>query len=169
MIDKEKSLAYTSPELAKEWHPTRNGELTAADITYGSKQIVWWKCKNEHEWQTSVNNRRRGEGCPYCSNKKVLPGYNDILTTDPTIAKEWNHEKNGDLLPTMIGRGSAKKVWWRCEKGHEWQALVYARAKGNTGCPYCCNQKILPGYNDLGTANPNLASEWNYGKNARCY
>ena len=165
MIDKEKSLAYRFPELAKEWHPTKNGVLTPSDITYGSKQIVWWKCKIGHEWQTSANNRQRGEGCPYCSNKKVLPGYNDILTTDPIVAKEWNYEKNGDILPTMVGRGSAKKVWWRCEKGHEWQALVYARTKGNTGCPYCCNQKILTGYNDLSTVNPQLAAEWNFEKN----
>ena len=165
MIDKEKSLAYKFPELAKEWHPTKNGDLTPHDVTYGSNKKVWWKCKNGHKWQASANHRSRGEGCPYCSNKKVLLGYNDILTTDPTVAKEWNYDKNGDLLPTMVGRGSAKRVWWKCEKGHEWQTVIYSRTKSKRGCPYCCNQKILRGYNDLATINPNLAAEWNYDKN----
>ena len=165
VIDKEKSLAYHSPELAKEWHPTKNGALTAADITFGSKQIVWWKCALGHEWQATVNQRRGGRGCPYCTNRKILVGFNDILTTDPIIAEEWNYEKNGDLLPTMVGSGSAKNVWWRCKKGHEWQAKIYSRTQGKRGCPYCRNLKILAGDNDLMNQNPQLAAEWNYDRN----
>ena len=63
MIDKEKSLAYRFPELAKEWHPTKNGVLTPSDITYGSKQIVWWKCKIGHEWQTSATEHWKVSTC----------------------------------------------------------------------------------------------------------
>ena len=70
MIDKEKSLAYRFSELAKEWHPTKNGELTPEDISYGSKQNIWWQCEKGHEWQASVNHRSRGKGCPYCSGRK---------------------------------------------------------------------------------------------------
>ena len=59
---------------------------------------------------------------------------------------------------------SDKKVWWKCSKGHEWEATIINRNKG-TGCPYCASQKILRGYNDLQTVNPDLAKEWNYNKN----
>ena len=56
-------------------------------------------------------------------------------------------------------------VWWRCEKGHEWQARLFWRTKMGNGCPYCCNQKILTGYNDLATIAPELVQEWDFDKN----
>jgi hypothetical protein len=55
--------------------------------------------------------------------------------------------------------GSNKKVWWLCEKGHEWEISVNARSRGHN-CPYCANQIVLKGYNDLETLNPRLAKEW---------
>ena len=69
-VDSENSLACACPELAKEWHPTKNGDLTPVDITYGSKQIVWWKCENGHEWRASIDSRKRGRGCPECAKTK---------------------------------------------------------------------------------------------------
>ena len=74
--------------------------------------------------------------CPYCSNKKVLRGYNDLETTNPVLAKEWNYEKNGDLLPTQLVAGSNKKVWWKCSEAHEWQAVINNRNNGSA-CPCC--------------------------------
>ena len=49
MIDKEKSLAYRFPELSKEWHPTKNGDLTPYDVTVGSHKKVWWICSKGHK------------------------------------------------------------------------------------------------------------------------
>ena len=59
-------LASIDPDLATEWHPTKNGELTAEDVTAGSGKKVWWICKNKHDYQATVYNRREGRGCPYC-------------------------------------------------------------------------------------------------------
>ena len=61
MIDKEKSLAYLYPELAKEWHPTKNGELTPYDVTHGSNKKVWWLGKCGHEWEQIVKSRTNGK------------------------------------------------------------------------------------------------------------
>ena len=80
------------------------------------------------------------------------------------MAKEWNYEKNGTLKPEYILAHSNKKVWWRCGKRHEWQATVNHRSNGR-GCPYCANQKVWIGYNDLQTVNLALAKEWNYERN----
>ena len=46
------SLAETHPEIAKEWHPTLNGDLTPRDFTHGSDKKPWWKCDkgDDHEW-----------------------------------------------------------------------------------------------------------------------
>ena len=155
------------PELAKQWNESRNAanNMSFEDVSRGSNVKVWWRCEKGHEWQASPNARSKGEGCPYCSNKKVLVGYNDLATTDPEITKQWNYEKNAGLSPNDFVRGSAKMVWWRCEKGHEWQARLFWRTKMGNGCPYCCNQKILTGYNDLATIAPELVQEWDFDKN----
>ena len=157
-------LQTVNPSLAKEWNSERNNELMPTDVLPNSDKKVWWKCINGHEWQATIGNRNKGQGCPYCSGRKALTGYNDLRTVNPALAKEWNYEKNDALTPMDITPGSNKKVWWKCEKGHEWQACICHRNKGN-GCPYCAGKKILKGYNDLQTLNPALAKEWNYEKN----
>ena len=62
-------LATSYPLLAKEWHPTKNGDLTPFDIVSGTNKKYWWKCNkgNDHEWQTDPNHRKNGRGCPYCT------------------------------------------------------------------------------------------------------
>ena len=47
---------------------------------------------------------------PYCGDRKVLKGYNDLRTTHPEIAREWNKERNGDLKPTDAIASSNKRV-----------------------------------------------------------
>lgn len=81
-------LATTHDYLAKEWHRTKNCELTPYDITQGSAKKIWWRCREHgHEWEAAVKDRVEGNGCPYCSNKKVLKGFNDIATTHPQYIK----------------------------------------------------------------------------------
>ena len=102
----------------------------------------------------SAYNRTGGadRGCPYCGDRKALKGYNDLRTTHPKIAREWNKERNGDLKPTDVIASSNKRVWWKCKEGHEWSGLIANRArkgKADPGCPYCSGRKVLAGYNDL--------------------
>ena len=157
-------LQVVNPTVAKEWNYEKNNGLTPTDVMPNSKEKVWWKCRKGHEWQATIASRNSGSGCPYCSGNKVLKGYNDFQTVNPTLAKEWNYEKNGDLKPENFTANSGQKVWWKCSKGHEWQATINNRGNGN-GCPYCTGQKALIGNNDLQTVNPTLVQEWNYEKN----
>ena len=131
-----KSLTECNPDLAKEWHPTKNGQLTPKSVNIGSNVKYWWIGPCGHEWDASVVNRAKGKGCPYCAKKKVLPGFNDLKTYNPELAKEWHPTKNGDLKPEEIAPHSNKKVWWQCSKGHEWEAVVNSRSSGR-GCPLC--------------------------------
>lgn len=160
----ENDLQTVNPNLANEWNYEKNSGLTPMNVLPNSEMKVWWKCTNGHEWQASVGNRNKGKGCPYCSGKKVLKGYNDLCSVIPQLAQEWHPTKNGNTRPCDVTKGSNKKVWWKCRKGHEWQALICHRSQGS-GCPYCSGKKILKGFNDLQTINPNLAGEWNCEKN----
>ena len=151
------SLAEVHPELITEWSE-KNLPLTPDDITFGSNKKVWWKGTCGHEWQTSVKARSNGEKCPICSGARVIAGINDLATLEPLLVKQWS--KKNKIKPTEVSIGSHKKVIWRCEKGHEWEAAVKSRTINKTGCPYCSHNKVLAGFNDLATLLPDIAAEW---------
>ena len=65
-MEKIGSLTEHNPELANEWHPTKN-KLTPYDYAPGSGRKVWWICSRGHEWKASVGSRSRGTGCPKCN------------------------------------------------------------------------------------------------------
>lgn len=162
---KKNSLANRRPDLIKEWHPTKNGDLTPYDVAFSNHKKAWWICSKKHEWQASIANRARlNRNCPYCTHQKVLVGQTDLAATNPKLAKEWDYEKNDDLTPKDVFEGSNKKVWWICSKKHEWQASIKSRSRG-VGCPYCSNKKPKKGFNDLLTVRPDLAAEWHPTKN----
>ena len=131
---------FSNPEIAKEWNYEKNGNLKPEHFAANSHKKVWWKCSKGHEWQATIKDRNNGNGCPYCSSKIVLKGFNDLQTVNPALAKEWNYERNNGLSPADVMPNSDKKVWWICSKGHEWQALIGNRHKGN-GCPQCAREK----------------------------
>ena len=165
LIKKENSIEAKRPELAKEWNYDKNGILKPDMFDVWSNEKVWWICKTGHEWKASINDRSRGDGCPYCAGKKVLVGFNDLATLRPKLAEEWDYSKNGKLIPQAVTVASNKKVWWKCSIGHEWKASITHRATRGHGCPICSHHQLLPGFNDLNTTNPELAKEWDYEKN----
>ena len=160
----ENDLLTLRPDLAKEWDYDKNEKIKPDEVALHSNIKVWWRCSNGHEWKTAIANRAAGRGCPYCSNKKVLQGYNDLQTTNPQLAKEWHTIKNAPIKPSDVTIGSERKVWWQCENGHEWKAIISNRAKG-VGCPYCCGRIPIVGISDLATTMPELAAEWHPTKN----
>ena len=138
----EKKYIIDNPNLMAEWDWEKNNELglDPRSLTLCNEKKAWWKCYKGHEWQARIGHRSNGANCPYCSNMKVLIGYNDLVTHKPYLAKEWNYEKNGDLKPENFTIGSSKKVWWKCSNDHEWEATIAHRSNGR-GCPYCSGRK----------------------------
>ena len=140
-IDEIDSLKFKNPELAKQWHPTKNGKWTPRHVTPNSKKKVWWVCDKGHEWPASVKHRNNGRGCRYCyklNNKgprKPKKG-KSLNDKNPELAKQWHPYKNGALTPSDVSYGSGTPVWWICDKGHEWSAVVGSRNRGN-GCREC--------------------------------
>ena len=125
------SLAEEYPDIAKEWHPTKNKGVTPQDVTPGSHYKAWWllpyedpktgKCFN-FEWNAVVKSRVNGNKCPYLSGHAIWKGWNDLETTNPEIAKEWNYERNKNLVdgngrdistPDKITAKSRQNIWWK--------------------------------------------------------
>ena len=176
-------LRTTNPELAKQWHPTKNGELTAVQVTASSNKKVWWLYPYDDpktgkhfdfEWEAIVSSRNKGTGCPFLTGKAVWPGFNDLQTVNPSLAKLWHPTKNGKLKPTQVTINSTKRVWWMypyddLKTGKhfdfEWQSSIVTQNISKHYCPYLSNQAIWKGFNDLQTINPRLASQWHPTKN----
>lgn len=148
--ERGRSLGDLRPDLAAE---LVDKDL-AFELTTGSSKKVAWCCSHNHTWNTVVHKRTSGQGCPYCCNNKVWPGFNDMLTTHPDLAAELVDE----ALATQLVAGSNKIVDWRCSRGHTWKAAASKRLSGQ-GCPFCGNRRVLKGFNDLATVNPNLAAQ----------
>jgi hypothetical protein len=142
-------LRTTHPLIADEaigWDPTL--------FTAGSNKKFNWKCKSGHEWSAIISDRTSGQGCPFCSGNRVLPGFNDLETTHPNIAAQafgWN--------PQELSRGTHQKLEWKCEFGHVFVATVKDRTADMSGCPICSNHQLLVGFNDLKTTHPELSKE----------
>ena len=161
---KAKQYISDNAQLMAEWDWEKNGELSPSEITTGSNKKVWWHCINNHQWEMRPSQRNRGQGCPYCSNRQVWAGYNDLASTHPAIASQWDTDKN-TFLPQEVTFGSNKKVYWKCSLGHSYLMSIHKKIGRNAGCPICSGHKTVTGINDFATNFPNLASEWHPTKN----
>ena len=144
-------LASQRPDIAEQIVGT-----DPTTITVSSSRSVDWKCKLGHVWSAPPASRTvMKSGCPYCSGQYVWPGFNDLATTHPDLAKELH-----DIDPTTISKGSGKKVSWDCHNGHVFHATVSSRTRGDgkaQGCGVCYGNEIVTGLNDMLTLYPEVA------------
>lgn len=182
------ALATKYRDVAREWHPTRNGALSPEDVTAHSHRRVWWRCRRDprHQWQASIVNRtnsraglhssqrrstgarpRAGTGCPLCSGHSVAWS-TSLAALRPSIAAEWAPTLNGKLTPRDVTTGSPRRAWWRCRKdaSHVWCATIAnrARRKRPAGCPFCSGRRVSA-TNNLATKHPAIAAEWHPTRN----
>lgn len=159
------TLQLENPKLSQQWHPHKNLPLKPQDVSSGSGIKVWWLCPNNHEWEAVINSRNRGCGCPYCAGQKPTRDRN-FATEYPELLKEFDLIKNKNLKPENLTPRAKQKVWWKCLKGHSWQATITNRTRKqyNNSCPYCTNRKICND-NSLAQLRPDIAQDWHPSKN----
>jgi len=158
----ENNLAVTHPEVAAQWHPDRNGELSPGAVLAGSKRRVWWQCEAGHEWQTKVCSRvARGSSCPMCRGQRVSATHN-LAAVEPTVAATWHPTRNGQLTAAQVTPRSGVRVWWQCEAGHEWQMAVYHRV--NRGCPFCSRRRVTE-ETSVAALHPEWLPQWHPTRN----
>ena len=158
-----------NPGVAAEWDVASNAYLAPETDGYTANKKAWWICPAGHRYDMMLQSRTLdGQGCPYCKGKRVLAGFNDLATTHPDVLTKWDFEKNTEFTPQQLTASSHKEVWWKCEKGHSWQARVQSITglkSGSTGCPYCNGKRVEKGVNDLATLRPEIAAQWCYERN----
>ena len=164
----KKPLSVTHPDIAAQWHPTKNGDLAPIAVVSGSNKRVWWRCPEvrEHEWRTEVKQRTRdGTGCPQCSGR-LTSRTNSLAARFPDIAAQWHPTRNGDLTPDRIVAGSHKRVVWKCSDvpEHEWEAVIQYRTLRGTGCPQC-TLRVASRTNSLTGRFPDIAAQWHPTRN----
>lgn len=154
-------------DILSEWDVQLNAGIDINEVSYGSIKKYWWKCDKGHKWQATPNSRTGKSkcGCAVCAGKFIVAGVNDLETEFPLIAEKWNYEKNYPLTPSQIAPKSNKKYWWKCNRGHEFESVTFCLIENVDCCPYCSNNKVLKGYNDFATTNPELLKEWDYSRN----
>lgn len=98
-------LATKYPHFIAEWHPTKNGDLTPYDITYGSEKHVWWKCSNGHEWMQTPNNRTNIKcGCPECNKSKGEEKINTLFIKYNFIKIKQNDYDNSTSIDKITNK-----------------------------------------------------------------
>ena len=159
-------LSRVAPDIAKQWHPSKNGRLTPDAVSHSSLQRVWWQCPDhsDHEWQATVENRARLKSpCPICAKSIQKRGSQTLAEYDSELAKQWHPTKNGSVTPHTITRGSNHRAWWRCslDDSHVWLAPIRNRSTLRTGCPFCTarTSRVTPG-RSLADRFPEIAREW---------
>ncbi|WP_242453294.1 zinc-ribbon domain-containing protein [Mycolicibacterium sp. P9-64] len=174
---KSRSLATEFPEIAAEWHPTRNGVRTPHGTNPGSKIPAWWMCgRCGHEWRVRPGHRTNdgGTGCPQCAAKdrakqvRAPKAGNSMAEVYPRLLKIFHPSKNGDLDLHLVNAGTTLQIWWLCpDCGHEWCTKM-AR---NSGCRPCGSKRRgkqiatpEPG-KSLADLHPLIAGQWHPMKN----
>ncbi|KAF0140121.1 MAG: hypothetical protein FD122_2756 [Stygiobacter sp.] len=163
-----RSFKLDYPHLYEEWDFEANKNFDPEQISSGCTLKVNWICKNnpKHKWAATLSNRAyHNRGCPYCKGTKVLPE-ESFASLHPELLKEWDYSKNINYDPYSLSIGSGRIVHWICNinPNHNWQASITSRARRQTGCPYCANQKVDEN-NCLAKKFPEVAKEWHPTKN----
>ncbi len=165
VVTSSNNLAKLRPDIAREWHPTKNGDRRPDQFVPGSYKKAWWRCQYcGHEYRNYIRNKCRGDGCPNCSRFGAGPD-NNLAVKYPKIAAQWHPTLNGDRTPYKIAPGSNFRAWWLCDKcGEPWQVSANSRTNYNTGCPACAG-KFATSSNNLALTHPALAAELHPNRN----
>lgn len=159
---KWRNLKTEFPEVARDWHPTKNA-LAPTEYLPKSSKVVWWQCKFGHDFQMSVEVRTRGIGCPECRRHNVLSFGNQKLGDYKELLDEVDPSLEVLEEVAELYVGSNRRLNWLGKCGHRWKTTVLRRYQGRK-CPYCINQKVDK-TNNLAVTFPKIADEWDHKKN----
>ena len=120
--------------LAREWVEGLNGGLKLHEAKTSRCYRYLWQCRNEHIFPMTLGARLEGRGCPYCSNRKVMPGFNDVRTRFPQISVDWDGERNAVRPQEVLAAN--RRWWWTCTNSHTYQQTVIGRMTSR-GCKHC--------------------------------
>ncbi|VEJ56326.1 Uncharacterised protein [Pragia fontium] len=86
-----------------------------------------------HRWKMAPTNVQQGKWCAQCARLSRNANYLHYL-------KDYAKAKGGQCLSTEFIHSSVK-LCWKCQQGHEWQAVSRQIISEHTWCPICANDK----------------------------
>ena len=165
-IESENNIVARYPEIKLWWDYEKNPN-PPEEYTLFSPQQAYFKCPE----CGSGSFRRITDAfalnkdgvpvifnCPYCADIKIMPGVNDLVTTDPELAKEYS--PNNERPATSVRKCLHQTALWICpECNGEYRYIISDRQLGDDVCPYCAGKKVLKGFNTLDIIKPDLAKK----------
>lgn len=167
MVEKIKLLEINELMEMLDYDSNELDEAMLSRIFVNSARVLNWKCSKGHSFNEKVSVMyKRKNKCFYCTGRQIWPGENDLKTLYPELAIEFDIEMN-NITPDLISPKDTKTYWWKCGNNHpSFPQSVEHRVNRKTVCPYCSGRKVIAGKTDLETLYPEIASEWDYEKNA---
>lgn len=112
--------------------------------------------KHNVYWDVSpFNFLQHSNGCEQCQKEVLDEYYKKIRKTNEQFIIEVEALGTG-IVPIEEYHGCHKSMQFKCKYGHIWYSTPHDILDGY-GCPYCAGQKILIGFNDLWTTDPDVA------------
>ncbi len=158
------SLAVKNPTLAKCWAESNN--VDADHVLYKASRDAFWICADcGGEYRSRLSYILEGKStCPYCENRRALPGGNTLKAIYPSIAAMWSDSNELDS-DHVLAEGSLYAAWICPTCNGEYNARIKDVVSQEADCPYCNNRMLLPGFNSFAERHEDLLSEWDYKNN----
>lgn len=144
MIRVPKTLEKSCDRYKDIW--SNKNELRADQVFISSGVKFWFDCPEcSHSYEQRPSDKTRGNGCPFCANKKICGNISCefcLIKSCYKYKEIWN-SKN-ELNPEKVISETVKKYTFDCIKCfHEYDQQPYSKKSG-TGCPYCAkfNSKL---------------------------
>ena len=100
-------------------------------LVHGKKHLYVF-CRYTKLFDPIIYKWLENEFARFEQRRKTIAGLSEIAE----LSKEWDYERNGELLPQHVSYGMGKKVGWICPRGHKYEATILHRSSG-TNCPIC--------------------------------
>jgi hypothetical protein len=139
-VSKANSLKKRFPDIATEWHPTKN-KLKASEVTCGTKKRIWWHCKQcSHEWTATIADRTISKtGCPACYQAKRQYAREHpkpkiktrvILGTKVKVSRQWHELRTKRDRKSLIETHPKLANQWHPTKNAPWTAFGFTSGSG---------------------------------------
>lgn len=161
------SFGVAHPELVTHWSWEENPGVDPYALSSGSGYKAVWRCpEHGHRQVKPINKKVSFPICGICNGKVLLSGFSDLFTRRPEIACFWDYLLN-ECIPQEVTAGSGLEFLWKCPNGeaHSYLMSVHERCLAEKRCPYCNGYRILIGFNDFASVEPEIAAEWDYERN----
>lgn len=172
-VCEDNNLLVRFPDVAMQWHPTKNKKLTPDKIVASSHKRVWLICSCGNDFERPVNliklNAKNEFSCKACSAKlsaktrSVAKKGKSFGDSNGHLLKYWDYEKNKEHDPFKLKPSSSEIIYWRCKNGHSFKQAIYSTNYGKW-CKYCANKAVSED-NCLANNYPEIAKEWHPTRN----